>query len=115
MQSSRKDFLAVILLLSTISLPSCRRTTKISDIDNDPAKYRNQQVTIAGRVSTSYGALGSGMFKLEDGSGAMWVYSQNFGVPGTGSEVSVTGRIDQGFSFGGRSFATILRESEPRR
>jgi hypothetical protein len=26
----------------------------------------------------------------------------------------VTGRIEQGFSFGGRSFATIMRETQPR-
>jgi hypothetical protein len=54
------------------------------------------------------------MFQIDDGSGTMWVYSQNYGVPGNGSKVAVTGRISQGFSFGGRSFAIILRQSQPR-
>jgi hypothetical protein len=112
-QTSPRKFLTLVLLIAfTLLLAGCP-STKISDIEKDPSKYSNRDVTISGRVSTSYGALGSGMFQLDDGSGTMWVYSQNFGVPGNGSKVSVTGRISQGFSFGGRSFAVILRESQP--
>jgi hypothetical protein len=54
------------------------------------------------------------MFQVDDGSGSMWVYSQNYGVPGNGSKVAVTGRLSQGFSFGGRSFAIILRQTQAR-
>jgi hypothetical protein len=39
----------------------------------------------------------------------MWVYSQNFGIPGNGNNVAVTGRVQQGFALGGRSFGVILR------
>jgi hypothetical protein len=42
------------------------------------------------------------------------VYSQGYGVPSGGAKVGVTGRISQGFSFGGRTFAVILRETERR-
>lgn len=111
--SSKKPLLLVLLTAITLLLAGCP-SAKISDIEKDPGKYANKDVTIAGRVSTSYGALGSGMYQVDDGSGTMWVYSQNFGVPGDGSKVSVTGRISQGFSFGGRSFAVILRQSQPR-
>ena len=45
----------------------------------------------------------------------MWVYSQNFGVPGNGNKVAVTGRVEQGFAFGGRSFGVILRQTQSRR
>jgi hypothetical protein len=44
----------------------------------------------------------------------MWVFSQSYGVPGNGSRVAVTGPIAQGFNFGGRSFATILKETKRR-
>jgi len=115
MPSSPKAILAPLMLVAAmLLLTGCPPSTKISDIEKDPAKYANKDVTIAGRVSTSYGALGSGMFQIDDGSGTMWVYSQNYGVPGNGNKVSVTGRISQGFSFGGRSFAIILRQTQPR-
>ncbi|HET7209967.1 MAG TPA: hypothetical protein VFI95_25565 [Terriglobales bacterium] len=102
------------LFLLMLGLAGCPTRTKISDINRDPGKYSGKEVTIAGKVSGSYGALGSGVFQIDDGSGSMWVYSQNFGVPSDGSKAAVTGRIAQGFSFGGRSFATIMRETQPR-
>jgi len=106
--------ITIALAASVLLLSGCPPRTKISDIERDPGKYANKDVTVAGRVTSSYGVLGSGMFQIDDGSGTMWVYSQNFGVPGNGSKVAVTGRISQGFSFGGRSFAIILRETQPR-
>jgi len=45
----------------------------------------------------------------------MWVYSQRFGVPGRDARLAVAGYIEQGFSFGGRNFATVLRETRRRR
>ena len=44
----------------------------------------------------------------------MWVFSKNYGVPGSGAKLAVTGRIQQAFAFGGRNFATILLETERR-
>ena len=40
--------------------------------------------------------------------------SISLGVPGNNTRVAVTGRIEQGFNFGGRSFGTILRETQRR-
>ena len=60
-------------------------------------------------------ALWSGrVYEVDDGSGRMWVFSERYGVPSNGTRVAVTGRIEQGFSFGGRSFSTVLRETERR-
>jgi hypothetical protein len=36
-------------------------------------------------------------------------------VPSNGAKVGVRGTISQGFSFGGRSFAVIMKETERRR
>lgn len=111
----RQRTLTLLLSIAfTVLLAGCRPTTKIADIEKDPGKYTNKDITVAGRVSTSYGAFGSGMFQVDDGSGTMWVYSQNYGIPGNGNKVAVTGRISQGFSFGGRSFAVTLRQTQPR-
>jgi hypothetical protein len=95
----------MFLVVATLFLTACPTRTSIERINRDPGRYAGKEVTIAGRVSNSFGALGTGAFELEDDTGRMWVYSERYGVPR---------RIEQGFSFGGRSFATVLRESERR-
>ncbi len=97
-----------------LGLAGCN-STSIADINKDPGKYAGKDVTIAGKTSSSFGALGNGIFEVNDGTGSMWVYSQSFGVPGDGSKVAVTGRIEEGFSIAGRSFAVILKETKARK
>jgi len=106
--------IAVGFTFAMLLLVGCPTHTTIADINRDPGHFAGKDVTIAGNVSDSFGALGSGVFEVDDGSGRMWVYSQNYGVPSKGGNVSVTGRIEQGFSFGGRSFGVILRETSRR-
>ena len=95
-------------------LVGCPPRTNIAAINRDPGRFSNREVTIAGQVSNSFGALGSGAFQVDDGTGTMWVFSQNFGVPGNGVKVAVTGIIAQGFSFGGRNFAVVMKQTKHR-
>jgi len=97
-----------------VTITGCPNRTSIADINKDPGRYAGKDVTIAGRASSSFGAIGNGIFQVDDGSGHMWVFSQSFGVPSDGAKVAVTGRIEQGFSLGGRSFAVVLKETHPR-
>ncbi len=106
--------LAIAVAMAVFVIAGCPTQTHISDINKDPGRFAGKEVSIHGTVSDSFGALGNGIFQIDDGTGNMWVYSQNFGVPGNGSKVAVTGRIEQGFAFGGRSFGVILRETERR-
>lgn len=110
----RKLSLFSLLLLVLLGLVGCTGTTSIADINKDPGHYTGKDVTIAGQTSNSFGAMGNGIFQINDSTGSMWVYSQSFGVPTDGAKVSVTGRIQQGFSFGGRAFAVILKETKAR-
>jgi hypothetical protein len=105
---------AVLIGLCTLLLAGCPQRTTIANINRDPGRFSGKEVTIAGQVSSSFGALGSGVFEVDDGTGRMWVFSQSYGVPGNGSRVAVTGQIAQGFNFGGRNFATILKETKRR-
>ena len=95
-------------------LAGCPTQTKIADINSDPGRFAGKDVSIHGTVSDSFGALGNGVFQVDDGSGRMWVYSQNMGVPGNGNKVTVVGRVQQGFAFGGRNFGVVLRQTESR-
>jgi len=108
----RLAILAVALAL-TATLAGCERT-KIGDINRDPGRYANKDVTIAGEVTSAFGALNQGAFELDDGTGKMWVVSSGFGVPAQGAKVAVTGRVQSGVTVGTRSFANVLRETKPR-
>jgi hypothetical protein len=105
---------AVLLVAATLCLVGCPQRTTIEKINHDPSRYAGKEVAIAGRVTSSFGAMGTGVFEIDDGTGRMWVYSERYGVPGREAKVGVVGRITQGFTFGGRNFATILRETERR-
>lgn len=107
-------YLAAVIAAFSVLLTGCPPRVKIADINRDPGRYTGKEISIGGRVTSSFGALGAGVFQVDDGTGNMWVYSQGYGVPSNGAKVGVTGRIEQGFSFAGHNFATILRETQSR-
>jgi hypothetical protein len=112
---TRSRILSVLLLtIGTLILAACPSRTNIERINRDPGRYVGKEVAIGGRVVTSYGLLGTGVFQVDDGTGTIWVYSQSYGVPNNGAKVGVRGMLQQGFSLGGKNFATIIRETERR-
>jgi hypothetical protein len=111
----RRNLLSILTLAAAcLVLTACPQRESIAKINLDPARYSNKEISIAGRVTNSFGALGHGVYQLDDGTGEMWVFSERFGIPGNDAKVAVVGRVQQGFSFGGRNFATILIETERR-
>ena len=115
MSNFRTRLFAVSLLaLTCLLLAGCPPRESIAKINRDPGRYVGKEITIAGRVTSSFGAMGSGIFQLDDGTGTMWVLSGRYGVPAEGAKLAVTGHIQQGFTFGGRGFGTILHETERR-
>jgi len=104
----------LLLSLAGLLLAGCPRRESIAKINQDPARFAGKEISIAGQVTDSFAAMGTGVFQLDDGTGTMWVFSKGYGVPGSGAKVAVIGTIKQGFAVGGRNFATILIESERR-
>ena len=109
------SFVLLFFLFAFVLLLAACNQTKISAINNDPAKYSAKDVTVAGQVVTSFGVSNQGVFELDDGTGRLWVWSNGFGVPGQGARVVVTGRVQSGMAIGGRFFANVLRETSPRK
>src|SRR2546430_17688463 len=105
---------AVLIGLCTMWLAGCPQRTTIANINRDPGRFTGKEVTIVGQVTSSFGALGSGVFQLDDGTGRMWVFSQAYGGPGNGARVAGPGRIEQGVNFGGRNIPTVLQETQRR-
>ena len=106
---------AGVIALMTLVLTACPQGRTIEQIQRDPARYQNKEVAIRGTVVSSWGALGTGMYQIDDGTGRMWVMSEKFGVPGKGARVGVVGTVVPTVNLGGRSFATVLRETQRRK
>ena len=87
----------VIALVALIGSSAC--ATTINRVLADPAHYRNREVKLSGRVADSYSLADRGVYRLQDGSGALWVASDH-GVPRNGARVSVRGTIREGFNLG---------------
>jgi len=111
---SLRVLITACLLATTILLAACPARESVESINRDPGRFHDHEVTVVGRVVNSFDVMGVGAFEIDDGTGRLWVYSRNHGVPGHDEKVAVTGTIQQGFSIGGRNFATILRETHRR-
>jgi hypothetical protein len=110
---NRKKTYSVAAVLLSLFLVSCEKE-KISDINADPGRFHGKEVQIAGKVTQSIGALGKGVYQLNDGSGSLWVYSDQLGVPSKGVTVGVKGTVVPTFTFLGVNYATVLRETDRR-
>jgi len=105
-------FVAVIVL--GLALVACERV-KIGDINADPGRFMNKEVAVVGTVTQSIGALGRGVYQVDDGTGRMWVFANSRGVPSKGAKVGVKGHILPTVTFLGINYATVLQESDRRR
>ena len=110
---SKKIAAVAVLISATLLFKACPSQTNIRKINANPDRYRNKEVAIAGRVVDSYGALGAGAYEIDDGTGRIWVATRR-GVPSRGSHVGAKGYVHNGFSFGGRSYGTVLEETDRR-
>lgn len=105
---------ASALIAAVLFLAACPPRENIEAINRDPGRFHGREVTVAGRVVNSFAFMGEGVYEIDDGTGRLWVFGGKYGVPGRSAGVAVTGRIEEGLSVGGRSFATILRETRRR-
>lgn len=109
-----KSLCLVMIAAAVVMLAACPARESIARVNRDPGRFAGKEISIAGRVSNSFGAMGNGVFEIEDGTGKMWVFTDRFGIPGRDARVAVTGRIEQGFSFHGHNYAMVLRETRRR-
>ena len=99
---------------------ACPQRRSISELQADPGRYRDKEVAIAGRVVDSYGGsipgmkIGGGAYKVDDGTGSIWVIATEDGVPSRGAEIGVKGKISSGVSWRGRNYGLGLYEKDRR-
>ena len=106
-------FITAVCVLSLL-VTACERQ-KIGDITADPGRFEGKEVSVAGRVSgLSIGALGTGIYQIDDGTGKLVVLSEKRGAPAEGAMVGVKGRIIPTVTFMGKTYVTVLRETDRR-
>ena len=65
----RRVFFLSAILAGTLALTACPNQTTISKINQNPSRYQAKDVALIGTVTDSYGALGTGVYELDDGTG----------------------------------------------
>ncbi|MEP6788079.1 MAG: hypothetical protein ABJB40_06595 [Acidobacteriota bacterium] len=107
--------LAVFVLFTT----GCPEHKSIAEIERNPGKYQDKEVIVTGRVVDSYGVSlpgfgGGGAYKIDDGTGSIWILSTDRSVPSKGAEVGVQGRIGSGINWKGRNYGLGMYEEKRR-
>jgi len=111
MLSLKKAVVLFAIIGGSLLLTACPSQTNVGKITSDPGRYRGKEVGIAGRVTDSYGIPGYGAYEIDDGTGRMWVVTRR-GAPARGSRVGAKGYVQTGITFGGRSYGTVLEETD---
>ena len=101
----RRQFNAVLLVVLAGAAVACGART-INQLLADPAKYRNQTVTVRGTVDQSASIAGRGTYRLTDGDQGLWVVTTS-GAPRRGARVDVTGKLQDGYDLS--AFGNIIR------
>jgi len=114
-----KIFLLALVAFSALFVTGCPERVSIADIEANPGRYQNKEVSIAGVVRDSYGLsipgtkYGGGAYKIDDGTGSMWVFT-NEAVPSKGTEIGVSGRVGTGVNWKGKTYGMGMYEKDRR-
>ncbi len=102
----------------TLFATGCPQQKSIAEINRNPARYQDKEVIVVGRVTDSYGVgipgtnIGGGAYKIDDGTGSMWVLVTDGNVPSRGAEIGVKGRVGSGVNWKGRNYGLGIYEEQ---
>lgn len=92
MKTIRTRPLALALAGACALMAAGCATTNVARLLAEPQRYANRDVGLKGDVVESVSLLGHGAYKLDDGTGTIWVVSRH-GVPRRGARVKVKGKV----------------------
>jgi hypothetical protein len=95
---NRSGGIVLLFLLSFLTVGCGAKS--INQVLADPAKYRNQSVTVHGTVDESASVMGKGAYRISDEGQSLWVVTSG-GAPRKGARVNVTGHLQEGYDLSG--------------
>ncbi len=102
---------AAISMVGILFLTACPGAKPIKELLDDPSRFDGQTVRIAGEVKESVGALGVGVYQINDGTGTLTVVSKaGNGTPRVGAQVGVEGEFRSAFTLGSLSGAVLIEQ-----
>ena len=120
MPKIKTTFLLLCITAASLFLTGCPERTSIADIVRNPGKYQNKEVAVAGVVKDSYGIsipgtnMGGGAYKIDDGTGSMWIIVADGNVPSKGAEIGVKGVVGSGINWKGKNYGLGMYEKDRR-
>jgi hypothetical protein len=118
MFTAGRIFILSAAIAAAIVSFGCPERRSIADIEANPTRYQDKKVTVAGIVRDSYGLsvpgtnMGGGAYKIDDGTGSIWVLVTDAGVPAKGAEIAVEGTVANGVSWHGRNYGLGIHEDK---
>src|SRR3954447_6329168 len=110
MRTIKTSILVTCIALAVLVAAGCPERKTIGEIQAHPGKYDTKDVTVVGVVRDSYGAsipgmgIGGGAYKIDDGTGSMWVIATDGAVPQKGAHIGVSGTVGSGINVKGRNY-----------
>jgi hypothetical protein len=98
--------IGITLVIALAMAASACGARSINQVLADPAKYRNDSITVRGTVAESASLMGRGAYRITDGDQGLWVVTAS-GAPRRGARVDVTGRLQDGYDLSG--FGKVLK------
>ncbi len=99
-----------VLATAALFFLSCKGTTSIKTLLDDPGRFDGQTVRIAGDVQGSVGALGFGAYQVNDGTGTLSVVTEGGGAPRQGAKVGVEGTFRSAYTLGTQTVAVLVEQ-----
>jgi len=118
MKFLRRSIVVVALAAAAVFAAGCPERRSIADIEHNPGRYEGKKVTVAGVVRDSYGLgipgtnIGGGAYKIDDGTGTMWVLVTDGNVPSKGGQLAVEGTVANGLNWKGRNYGLGIHEDK---
>ena len=105
-------FAVPLALLALVS--GCAARTSIAELKYNPGRYHDRTVSIDGVVTSAFGGpfIPVQLYKVDDGTGELFVVSQHGRVPTKGAHVRVKGRVGDVATFGGTAVGLHIRETD---
>ena len=107
--------LCSLVSVTLLAVGCTEKTIPIRDLAANSAGYDGKTVQVAGTVKSAAGALGYGVYQIDDGTGTMMVVTETGGAPAQGAKIGVLGVFHSAFTVGTDVVAVIVEKERRTR